>query len=168
MSSHFSFAAIAAALSLALQISSAPAQSVTAEEQNTIVSMHNTHRALHCAQPLTWSAELAASAQQWANKCGKTHGPHGRFGENLAWGANRTASSAVYDWYKEIDKYNYSKAGFAHGIGHFTQMIWKNTKQIGCGVTTCNSKMGRLWVCRYAPAGNWFGQFRQNVPKRCK
>jgi uncharacterized protein YkwD len=168
MSSHFGFVIVAAALPLLMHAGGASAQSVTAEEQNTIVTMHNAYRALHCAPPLTWSAELAASAQQWANKCGMTHGPHGRFGENLAWGTNRTASSAVHDWYLEVGKYNYGKPGFAHGIGHFTQMIWKNSKQIGCGVTRCNGRVGRLWVCRYTPAGNWVGQFRQNVLKRCK
>lgn len=166
--SHFSFAMIAAALALLIQIPEALAQGVTEEEQNIIVTLHNTYRAQHCVPPLTWSDELAASAQQWANKCGKTHGAHGKFGENLAWGASRTASNAVDDWYKEASRYNYGKPGFVHGIGHFTQMIWKNTKQVGCGFTRCNSKVGRLLVCRYAPAGNWSSQFRQNVPPRCK
>lgn len=164
---RFGLCVIGVALSLVSPFAGALAQSVTAEEQNIVVSLHNTYRAQHCVPPLTWSDDLAASAQQWANKCGKTHGPHGRFGENLAWGAKRSGSSAVHDWYVEVDKYNYGKPGFVHGIGHFTQMIWKNTKQVGCGATQCPN-IGRLWVCRYAPAGNWFGQFRQNVPKRCK
>jgi len=58
--------------------------------------------------------------------------------------------------------------GFVHGIGHFTQMIWRDSKQLGCGVARCYLGTVRLWVCRYAPTGNWDGQFKQNVPKRCK
>lgn len=168
MSFHSGLAAIAAGLSLLALAGGAAAQTVTPEERDTIVKMHNTYRALHCVAPLAWSAELAASAQSWANKCGTKHGPHGRFGENLAWGTTRSATSAVYDWYREVEKYNYAKPGLVHGIGHFTQMVWKNTKQIGCGVASCGSWPGRLWVCRYAPAGNWLNQFRQNVPKRCQ
>jgi uncharacterized protein YkwD len=156
------------ALSLLLQTSSVFAQNITEEEQNTIVIVHNTYRAQHCVSPLTWSSELAASAQKWASKCKAVHGRHGRFGENLAWGDKRTAASAVQSWYKGASKYNYSKPGFRHGIGHFTQMIWKGSKRVGCGVATCPSRLGRFWVCRYAPAGNWFGRFKKNVPKRCR
>lgn len=164
---HFRFVTAVIFVTL-LQFSGASAQSITAEEQNAIIEKHNAYRAQHCVPPLAWSDELAASAQQWANKCGKKHGAHGKFGENLAWGATRTAANAVDDWYKEVNRYNYGKPGFAHGIGHFTQMIWKNTTKVGCGATRCNSKVGYLWVCRYAPAGNWFGQFQKNVPQRCK
>ena len=32
-----------------------------------IVDTHNRYRAQHCASPLTWSTELAAVAQKWAD-----------------------------------------------------------------------------------------------------
>jgi hypothetical protein len=47
-------------------------------------------------------------------------------------------------------------------------MVWKDTRQIGCGVAKCYLGTVRLWVCRYGPTGNWAGKYPQNVPKRCK
>jgi uncharacterized protein YkwD len=165
--------AITAALLMVLQVAPAFAEGPTAAEQQTMLSLHNSYRAQHCVPALTWSAELAASAQKWAEKCWIGHSPRGksardRYSENIAWGGDRTAGSAVDAWYKEVDKYNYGSPGFASSTGHFTQMIWKNTKQIGCGVSSCYFGAIRVWVCHYTPQGNWAGQFPQNVPKRCK
>lgn len=168
-SRHFGLTAIAGALSLLVQVNVAPAESVSAAEQKTLLGLHNSYRAQHCVPALTWSDELAASAQRWADNCWFGHDSHrGHIGENIAWGGDRSASSAVDAWYKEVDDYNYAKPGFVHGIGHFTQMIWRDSKQLGCGVARCYLGTVRLWVCRYAPTGNWDGQFKQNVPKRCK
>ena len=165
----FCLIAITAALPLLARIDGAKADGVSAAEQQALLSLHNSYRAQHCVPALTWSAELAASAQRWADNCWIAHDFHrGHIGENLAWGGDRSASSAVDAWYKEVEDYNYSKPGFVTGIGHFTQMIWRNSKQLGCGVAKCYLGTVRLWVCRYAPTGNWAGQFAQNVPKRCK
>ncbi len=161
--------AIAVALSLFLQVSSASAESVSAAERETMLSLHNSYRAQHCVPALTWSAELAASAQAWADKCLIAHDSRrGHIGENLAWGGDRSAASAVDAWYKEVNDYNYEKPGFAASTAHFTQMVWRDTKQIGCGVEKCFLGTVRLWVCRYGPTGNWAGKYPQNVPKRCK
>ncbi|XP_046556951.1 protein PRY1-like isoform X4 [Haliotis rubra] len=35
-------------------------------------------------------------------------------------------------WYSEISKYDYNKAGYSNGTGHFTQMVWKSSKGTGC------------------------------------
>jgi uncharacterized protein YkwD len=166
---RFGIAVIAAALPLLTQITAASADGVSADERNTIVTMHNTYRAQHCVPPLTWSAELAASAQKWADNCWFGHdAKRGHIGENIAWGGDRSAASAVEAWYREVKDYNYAKPGLVTGIGHFTQMVWKDSKQIGCGVAKCYLGTVRLWVCRYAPTGNWRGKFPQNVLKQCK
>jgi pathogenesis-related protein 1 len=169
VSRRFGLTALAAALSLFMPVDRASADSVSAAEQKTILGLHNSYRAQHCVPALAWSAELAASAQQWADKCLIAHDTsRGHIGENIAWGGERTASSVVDAWYKEVDHYNFAKPGMVTGIGHFTQVIWKDTKQIGCGVAKCFLGTVRLWVCRYGPTGNWAGKFPQNVPKRCK
>jgi uncharacterized protein YkwD len=171
---RFGIAAIAAMLSLSIRLSPALADGISAAERETVLSLHNSYRAQHCVPALTWSAELAASAQKWADNCSlmfhSTRGKSslGRVGENLAWGGDRTGASAVDAWYKEVDVYNYAKPGFAASTGHFTQMVWRDTKQIGCGVSKCYLGAARFWVCHYAPQGNWAGKFPQNVPKRCK
>jgi pathogenesis-related protein 1 len=46
------------------------------------------------------------------------------------------------------------------GCGHYTQVVWRDSAQLGCGVATC--KNGALtediWICNYAPAGNIVGR----------
>jgi len=47
------------------------------------------------------------------------------------------------------------------GCGHYTQLVWRNTKEVGCGYATCNDPRGfhdGIWVCNYSPPGNFVGQ----------
>jgi len=48
--------------------------------------------------------------------------------------------------------------------GHFTQVVWKGSQQLGCGVASCPAiPGGTFYVCRYVPAGNVQGAFPNNV-----
>merc|ERR1719482_2470273 len=79
-------------------------------------------------------------------------------GENLALGI--TGAGAVDMWYDEIKDTNGGKvSSFKHGIGHYTQVVWKETTQVGCG------EHGSLVVCQYGIAGNMNmpGYFDKNV-----
>src|SRR5438067_7625898 len=104
-----------------------------------VLDAHNSHRANHCVPPLTRSSELAASAQQWANRCGFDHDDQSPHGENLFWGTADAFSprSAVSAWYEEIEDHNYSAPERGDQAGHFTQVIWRSTKQLGCGMAAC-------------------------------
>jgi hypothetical protein len=50
---------------------------------------------------------------------------------------------------------------------HFTQMVWKSTKQLGCAYVNCApgtifpSEYGStpFHVCEYSPPGNYQGEF---------
>jgi pathogenesis-related protein 1 len=46
------------------------------------------------------------------------------------------------------------------GCGHYTQLVWRNSTQLGCGVATCanGSLTEDIWICNYAPAGNVIGR----------
>ena len=48
------------------------------------------------------------------------------------------------------------------GTGHFTAMVWKATRRLGCAKGNCPGQ--NLWVCQYDPPGNMMGAFPQNVP----
>lgn len=136
------------------------------------VAAHNAVRTKHCAAPLTWSPKLAAVAQKWADTlrdkgCAFGHSG-GQYGENLAAGTEGVLDpeATVKMWYDEIAKYRFPDGGFSMETGHFTQVIWRGTTQVGCGHSQC--KGNDIWVCNYDPAGNWDGQYRENVlPASC-
>jgi hypothetical protein len=46
---------------------------------------------------------------------------------------------------------------FSNGCGHYTQIIWRNTTEVGCGMATC-SNGSEIWVCNYNPPGNYLRQ----------
>jgi uncharacterized protein YkwD len=133
----------------------------------TLLDAHNKHRAQHCAPPLEWSNDVAAIAQKWAEhlaqKSCKLEHSQGDLGENLAAGTRgvMTASRAVEIWYDEHKKYNYASGGFSMQTGHFTQVVWKDTTKVGCGMASCADV--DVWVCNYDPPGNVEGQYAGNV-----
>ena len=46
---------------------------------------------------------------------------------------------------------------------HFSQLVWRNSKELGIG--TAQSKSGNFFlVARYNPPGNIEGQFEDNIP----
>jgi len=127
---------------------------------------HNKFRAIHGVGPLEWDASLAEYAKDHGNKCvwGHSMGPHG---ENLALGY-RTPNAAITDWYNEISLYDYNNPGFSHGVGHFTQVVWKSSTKVGCALVNCpglNGTNGQYLVCEYNPPGNMnsASSFRANV-----
>lgn len=129
------------------------AAAVPANDIKTIVDLHNKYRTKHHAPNLAWNTTLATFAQNWSDRCVFEHS-RGAYGENLGLGyANWT--TVIDAWYNEVKNYNYSKPGFGGNTGHFTQVVWKSTTQIGCGVQTCNNR--KLYTCSYSPYGNIVG-----------
>jgi hypothetical protein len=59
--------------------------------------------------------------------------------------------------------YNYSSPGYSGTTGHFTQLVWKATSQIGCAAVTCPDgsiftgygQNSLYLVCEYYVPGNW-------------
>ena len=139
---------------------------LSAADQQVVLDEHNRLRALHVdTDPLTWSDTLAQYAEEYAAayncSSGVLHHSGGPYGENLAIGYS--LSNAVDAWYAEIKYYNYSNPGFASNDGHFTQVVWKDTKQVGCAIRYCNSVWQNYVVCEYDPSGNYLGEFADNV-----
>ena len=72
-------------------------------------------------------------------------------------------------WYNEVSDYDYDNPGFSGKTGHFTQVVWKNSTKLGCGVAQGVKTIGGnqynafYVVCQYTPAGNVLNQFPDNV-----
>ncbi|GAN07902.1 PR-1-like protein [Mucor ambiguus] len=136
------------ATSQALQKRSPP----TSADIDSILTAHNNVRAKHNASPLEWNQELADFAYSWASKCSISHSD-ASYGENIA-GRTKDWAQTVKAWYSEVSEYDYSNPGFSIKTGHFTQVVWKNTKTVGCGATYCDNIKGVYYVCEYLPRGN--------------
>lgn len=142
-----------------------------------VLESHNRVRAKHNLQPLTWSDKLAEYSQQWADhlgsgsRCTMRHrGGQPPYGENLYWSSavtwsdgkretNRvTIKDVVKAWTDEERWYNYQSNSCQPGqkCGHYTQVVWKNTTEVGCAMKVCADK-SQSWVCSYNPPGNYTG-----------
>jgi pathogenesis-related protein 1 len=134
------------------------------------LEIHNKARKDVRAPALKWSGKLASDAQAYANllarKGGRlVHAKTGDQGGNLFMGARikNPATAASQAWYNEIKDYKHaklSKANFHGGkpIGHYTQMVWKSTRQVGIGMAV--GENGRVYVvARYSPRGNVMGKY---------
>lgn len=133
-----------------------------------ILERHNAYRARHGLPKLKWNRAAATAAASWARNCQFQHESQSKYGENLyaVWGMSdvlRALDNAARAWYEELKYYRYDRAGFSMNTGHFTQVVWKNTKRLGCAAKQCGSML--LVVCRYDPPGNVIGHFRANVPR---
>lgn len=129
--------------------------------QTRVVDLHNQLRGHLNLPPLRWSAALADRAQIWANTLIETgrfaHDPN-HHGQNLfaMTGGNATADLVVQSWADEAAAYNYSRNSCSDVCGHYTQMVWRDTKYIGCAVARNASR--EVWVCDYDPPGNVVGE----------
>lgn len=151
----------------------APPSGKLSADNQALLDAHNRARAKHCAGPLAWSPRLEQAAQQWAStlvKKGCVFGHSGgQYGENLAAGTIGAldGESTVQMWYDEVKQYNFKRGGFSMNTGHFTQLVWRATTQVGCARAQC--KGNDIYVCEYDPAGNVETEYQQNVqPPGCK
>jgi uncharacterized protein YkwD len=158
---RISIAAMLAALTLGL---SAPAHAdpgSTAE----LLAAHNAYRASLGLPPLRWSDQLAANAQRWADHLAEIGQlEHSGPGQNLAMAEAGTESLTQL-----VDLWGSEQAYFTNGdfpdisttgnwmdVGHYSQMVWKTTTEVGCGFA---ESYGRdVLVCDYDPPGNVMGE----------
>ena len=133
---------------------------------------HNKYRKKHHAEPLKLNKELCKIAENYSNHLAKIdrllHSDNTFHGDNLGeniyccGGMDPTGQKVTDSWYSEIKQYNYDDDTWKNGTGHFTQIIWKETKEVGFGKST-NQKGKTFVVGNYYPAGNVIGYFKYNV-----
>lgn len=119
---------------------------------------------------LRWSSAIAQTAQAYADRCIWQHSGAAGLGENLyataPFGSAQTA--AAISWGGEFAHYNYAANSCAAGqtCGHYTQMVWRDSDELGCGISNCSSGSPfgasfphwTIVVCNYLPPGNFGGE----------
>jgi len=122
------------------------------------LTSHNTRRATYGMPALSWSANLAAGAQQWANtmasQCSMYHSGTQGVGENVAMGYG-SIDAVLQGWANdEAANYDPSTKQCKPGTmcGHFTQVMWKSTTLVGCGIAYCSNTP--YYCCQYIRPGN--------------
>lgn len=122
---------------------------------------------------LRWSTTLANGSQAWANTCNWNHSNVPGVGENLYAGAvssgfptnverDAITNASGFGWADEFPSYNYAANTCSGTCGHYTQMVWRTTTQVGCALKQCTtgSPFGAQFpnwtivVCQYSPPGN--------------
>lgn len=136
-----------------------------------LLAAQNRERAAWGVAPMAWNPALARSAQAWADRLATTgafaHAPvdtrHPE-GENLWAGTkDRYSLEAMVDaWVREKRDFkpgtfpDNSVTGRVEDVGHYTQLMWRDTRQVGCAVARGDRE--DVLVCRYSRAGNWIGE----------
>ena len=139
--------------------------------QQRVLVAHNLERLEVGVQPMQWNAALAADAQQWADHLAQSnrfeHAPENARtpeGENL-WAGTKgyfSPEAMVSAWVREKRYFkpgtfpNNSTTGNVEDVGHFTQLAWRDSRQVGCAVAVSGRE--DILVCRYAQAGNYIGE----------
>lgn len=154
-----------------------PSFSLSDPRLAALFDMHNTVRMNAVPTPnpplplMVWSEELAEHAADWANNCIMAHADNlGELGEGENWTAwsaagNLPGEDVVIGWADEAADYNYADNSCSGVCGHYTQVVWRTSTELGCAVQACpfgltNWDDGReIWICRYREPGNWSGEW---------
>jgi uncharacterized protein YkwD len=137
---------------------SVPSRSTAAQ----MLQAHNAIRTRIGVPSLVWSAKLASYAEDWAHQLAREgrlrHHSHPVYGENLYLieGGRVAPETVVGSWAAERSNYNYNTNSCRGRCGHFTQIVWRTTRQVGCAQAQQGSV--QVWVCEYDPPGNFVGE----------
>ncbi len=137
--------------------------------EGRLLAAHNSERARFGSAALVWSPALAAQAASWAQDLAR----RGVFehskdrqgaGENLWMGTSGYyAPEQMIGAFVREGQYfrpgkfpDVSATGNWADVGHYTQLIWPDTRELGCA--SASNGTNDVLVCRYFPAGNMRGQ----------
>ena len=149
---------------------------------------HNYYRKYHQVGPLELTEKLNDYAQKYAETLAEKNTMqhsstsdrekiYGDWtGENLYYfwtsvsDLTINGAAAVDSWYDEIKDYDFSSGKSKNGgvVGHFTQLVWKGTTQLGIGVA--KSKQNSVFIVgNYHFGGNFNNEYKSNVfPAKAK
>ncbi|KAH9524801.1 hypothetical protein Btru_027858 [Bulinus truncatus] len=144
------------------------AEVLTQDVINAFLQAHNDARALVSVPPLVWDQTLSDYAAKWSSGCVWTH-TNGAYGGNIHCSYPLkdnalAAQDAVTLWKSEITNVDLPNWNCMFSLnntcGHYSQVVWRDTQRVGCGITHCNSvkKLTNYVVCEYDRGGNVMGK----------
>ncbi|KAG0730596.1 Cysteine-rich secretory protein 2 [Chionoecetes opilio] len=136
--------------------------------QRRLVHFHNNFRSKVKPQAsnmlaMSWSKEVARDAQRWAEACellvhdnatGRTVDGFGPCGQT----AFVSTQASPLTWWLEKDHFTYGGSNDLKRVGHYTQLVWHSSHQLGCGLAHCTDARPTPffnYVCNYCPIGNF-------------
>lgn len=134
-----------------------------------IFEQHNHYRNLVDVPDLSWSTTLASLAQDWADSLATNHlflhNPDlVNIGENIAFFSTpiQLSGAQIVDIWVTNEKTLFESLNGENidfgTCGHYTQVVWKNTNFVGCGIAYDERNSRWIVVCDYSPPGNLLGQ----------
>ncbi|XP_066478425.1 cysteine-rich venom protein 2-like [Tiliqua scincoides] len=151
-----------------------PVGKITEKQKKEILDKHNAIR--RGVKPtasnmlkMEWSEKASESARKWAVKCIASSSPREeRIVDGVACGESTLKSTYPLSWIEVITKWFSKASNFRYGYGavnprkdfySYTQLIWYNTHEVGCGLAYCpQNEYTYFYICRYCPAGNVRGE----------
>ncbi|KAI3665762.1 hypothetical protein L6452_44392 [Arctium lappa] len=129
---------------------------------------HNKARSEVGVGPLRWNFQLAKATsllvrfQRDRENCRFANLTSGKYGGNQMWAAEEvmTPARVVENWVSEKAYYSYANNSCArnHRCGVYTQVVWRNTAELGCALARCAGDQSTLAICFYNPPGNVIGE----------
>ena len=154
-----------------MPIAEIPHTQPSASEAERLLAVHNAERARLGLPALEWNPALARDADAYARvllvRGALAHASASDrkgSGENLWMGtAGAWDSDAMVEMFLDERRYfraaafpDVSLTGKWSDVGHYSQIVWRDTKEVGCAVDSGGGM--DVLVCRYSPAGNVFGR----------
>ncbi len=153
---------------------------VLTDEIQTLLDVHNDARVeVGVSKELTWNDSIANDAQSYADEMANSGAwehdsknkegyVNGSYGENLyASTAIPTFAIATEAWVDEKQFYTYANVGdestcvAGEQCGHYTQVIWEDTTEVGCAASQYKTGQYKDWyivVCKYQTPGNYLNE----------
>lgn len=143
----------------------------TASDEERLLAIHNAERSRLGLPALVWNERLAGDAKAWATQLlAKGALEHSSIAERKGRGENLWMGTAgaweiegMVDMFLEEQRYfreaafpDISLTGNWTDVGHYSQIVWRETREVGCAIDSGNGR--DVLVCRYYPAGNVLGE----------
>ncbi|KAG5376202.1 hypothetical protein IGI04_040798 [Brassica rapa subsp. trilocularis] len=86
--------------------------------------------------------------------------PHNALRSRLGSGSSWAPGFAVHSWIVEGSSYNFNtnSCDGSEMCGHYTQIVWRDTKKLECASVVCENGAGVFITCNYDPPGNYVGR----------